>query len=106
MPTIPIAAGLSLQADAQLAPWSSLQKYASDIPQLLASPADFARWQLLTLSDPAVTELETGVAFEKPVWLTGGAATLRFGADAGGRFAVLTGAMFAPVVCGRPVPVP
>lgn len=100
MPSIPISNGLSVTADAQLAPWSALAQYAQDFPKLVASGADLSRWQVLTLSDPAVQSLDTGLALEHPIPLGNGAPALTLGEDAAIHFEVLTDAMFSPDVYG------
>src|SRR5689334_9212283 len=89
MQTIPIRDGLSASIDAQLAPWSSLAKYAQELPRLLAAGADFSRLQALTLADPAATSLDLGLTLEKPVALGNGAPDLTINADAGVHFAVI-----------------
>jgi hypothetical protein len=106
MPSIPISNGLSVTADAQLAPWSALAQYAQDFPKLVASGADLSRWRVLTLSDPAVTSLDTGLALERPVPLGKGAPELTLGGDATVHFEVLTGSMFSPDLYGDNIAIP
>jgi hypothetical protein len=106
MPSIPISDGFSVAGNAELAPWSSLAKYAQDLPRLLASGADLSRWQVLTLNDPAVRSLDTGLSVEKPIDLGLGAPELTLGADAAVSFEVLTGKMFSPDVYGDNIAIP
>ena len=106
MPSIPISDGLSVTADAELAPWSALAQYAQDFPKLVASGADLSRWQLLTLSDPAVQSLDTGLDLARPVPLANGAPALTLGGDAAVHFEILTGAMFSPDVYGDNIAIP
>jgi hypothetical protein len=106
MPSIPISNGVSVTADAQLAPWSVLAQYAQDFPKLVASGADLSRWKVLTLSDPAVTSLDTGLKLERPVPLGKGAPELILGGDAAVHFEVLTGSMFSPDVHGDNIAIP
>jgi hypothetical protein len=106
MPSIPISDGLSVTADAEVAPFSSLKKYARDLPHLIASGGDLSRWKVLTLGDPAVTSLDLGLSFEKPVELGSGAPELTLGADAAVHFEVLTGKMFSPDVYGENLAIP
>lgn len=106
MPSIPISNGLSVSADAQLAPWSALAQYAKDFPNLVANGADLSRWQLLTLADPAVQSLDTGLSLERPVPLGKGAPEVTLGGDAAVHFEVYTGAMFSPDVYGDNIKIP
>src|SRR5689334_20145270 len=106
MPSIPISDGLNITADAQLAPWSSLAKYAQDFPRLVASGADLSQSPLLTLSGVPVNELETGLAFERPIPLSAGAPEVTLGAAGAVHFAVLKDAMFSPDLYGDNIAIP
>ncbi len=106
MPSIPISNGVSVAVDAQLAPWSSLAKYAQDLPRLAANPAQLADWQILTLADPAVQSLDTGLALERPIPLAAGAPSITLGGDATVHFEVITGQMFSPDVYGDNITIP
>src|SRR5262245_28693365 len=106
MPSIPISGGLSATANAELAPFSSLAKYAQELPRLIASGSDLSRWPVLTLNDPAARSLDVGLSLEKPVELGSGAPELTLGAEAAVHFEVLTGKMFSPDVYGENPTIP
>jgi hypothetical protein len=106
MPSIPIADGVSLTADAQLAPWSSLAKYAQDLPQLLTGETDLTKWKVLTLADPAVQSLDAGLSASEPIPLTAPAPALTLGAGSAVHFGVLTAAMFSPDFYGDNIAIP
>src|SRR3954454_8602514 len=106
MASIPISDGFSVTGNIELAPWSSLAKYAQSLPRLLASGADLSRWQVLTLADPAVHSLDAGLSVEKPIDLGGGAPTLTLGGGSSVNFAVITGKMFTPDLYGDNIPIP
>lgn len=96
MPAIPISDGVSVTANAQLAPWSVLARYAQDLPSLVTTAAPLAAWRSLTLSDPAVRSLDTGLSVQRPVALGASAASLTLCGDGAVHFDILTGAMFSP----------
>ena len=106
MPSIPIADGLSLNAEAELAPWSSLARYAQELPKQLAGGANLATWKVLTLADPAVQTLDAGLSLERPIPLGAGAPAVTLGIDSVVHFQVLTGSMFSPDVYGDNIAIP
>src|SRR5215831_14609703 len=102
MPSIPITDGVDVTVDAQIAPWSTLAKYAADLPKLIAGGADLSHWRLLTLSDPAVSSLDLGISLDKPVPLGNDAPELTLGGDAALHFSVIKGDLFAQDLFGDP----
>src|SRR3954454_19086818 len=98
MPSIPISNGLSVIAAAEPAPFSTLARHALELPKLVASGAGLSRWEGLTLADPAIHSLDLGLAIERPIALSGDAASLTLGGNSAVHFAVLTGSMFSPDV--------
>ena len=92
MPTIPISDQLGLTVDAQLAPTAALIRYLQQIPKLQFNSLDFSKIGGLTLDDPAVQSLTTGLAFQQPVSLGSGpgAPALTIGAGVSGSFEVGT----------------
>jgi hypothetical protein len=106
MPSIPISDGVSLTADAQLAPWSSLAKYAQDLPKLVTGGIDLNSWKVLTLADPAVQSLDAGIDISAPIALTEPAPALTLGSTATMHFEVLTGKLFSPDLYGDNIAIP
>ena len=106
MPSIPIADGLSLNAEAELAPWSSLAKYAQELPKQLGGGANLSNWKVLTLADPAVQKLDAGLSLERPIPLGAGAPAVTLGIDSVVHFEVITGRMFSPDVYGDNIAIP
>lgn len=105
MATIKITDRLGFDIDAQLADFSALKQYASQIPALLAGTADLKTIGGLTLDKPAVTSLKTGLAFSNPVALGGNQLTIQAGAHAA--FAIASGSqLFAPDPYGDDIAVP
>jgi hypothetical protein len=106
MPSISISDGVSLTADAQLAPWSCLAKYAQDLPKLVTGGIDLNSWKVLTLADPAVQSLDAGVDVSEPITLSTPAPALTLGANAALHFEVLTGKLFSPDLYGDDIAIP
>jgi len=106
MPSIPISDGVSLTADAELAPFSSLVKYAKDLPKLVTGGIDLNTWKVLTLADPAVQSLGAGLSVSEPIPLSPPAPELTLGADAAVHFEVVTGKMFSPDHYGDNIAIP
>ena len=75
---------------AELAPGSSLLKYAGDLPGIILKGGDLSQFPLLRLSDPAVRSLQPALSFQRPVGLGTSGAQLTIGAEAGGSFQVIT----------------
>src|SRR5262249_40353096 len=106
VPSIPISDGISIAADADPAPWSSLAKYAQELPHLIADKADLSRWRILTLSDPALQSLDLGIDLEKPVTLADGVPQLTLGAGGALHTQVITGKLFSPDHYGDNIAIP
>jgi hypothetical protein len=110
MPSIKLSDGLALNVDVQLAPFSALLRYAKSLPSLIAG-ADLSRIGGLTLSDPAVASLKTGVSFSQPIEFGQGAPTLTIQAGAQGSFSVISPSpgndmLFSPDAFGDNVRIP
>jgi len=90
LPAINITDQVTLNIDAELAPGSSLLKYARDLPGIILKGGDLSQLPLLRLSDPAVLSIEPALSFQKPFGLGMSGAQLTIGADAGGSFQVIT----------------
>jgi hypothetical protein len=106
VPSIPISDGISIAADADAAPWSSLARYAQELPHLIADKADLSRWQILTLSDPALQSLDLGIDLEKPVTLADGVPQLTLGVGGALHTQVITGKLFSPDHYGDNIAIP
>lgn len=92
MPTISLTDKLGLDLDAQPAPTSALLKYFQQIPALRLDSLDLAQVGGLTLDQPALRSLTTGVSFQNPVSLGSGAPSLSIGAGVHGSIRLLTDA--------------
>jgi hypothetical protein len=92
MPTIALSDQFGFSVDAQLAPNASLLKYLQQIPNLRFDSLDLSKIAGLTLDDPAVQNLSTGITFQQPVSLGQGAGSpaLSIGAGVGGGFEIRT----------------
>ena len=89
MPSIKLSDGFALSADVQLSPFSALLRYVKSLPSLIAG-ADLSRVGGLTLSDPAVTALKTGLSFSQPVEFGKGAPALTIQTGVKGSFSVIS----------------
>src|SRR5262245_55605354 len=69
-----------IDADAQPGSTSALLKYFSRLPTLRLDAIDLSKIGGLTLDQPAIRTLGTGVSFDQPVNLGEGAPTLSFSA--------------------------
>src|SRR5580658_8910736 len=67
MATIQLTGDLGLDANVNLAPFSSLLKYFQQLPALQLTSGDFSQASGLTLDQPALTALSSGLAFDKTV---------------------------------------
>lgn len=74
---------LGLNLDMQLADTSTLLKYAQQLPALRLDNLDLKKLGGLTLDQPALTSLGTGVSFQNPIGLGEGNPVLTVGAGAG-----------------------
>jgi hypothetical protein len=76
MATIQLTDELGLDANVSLAPFSSLLKYFQQLPALRLNGGDLSKTGGLTLDQPALTALSSGLSFDKSVSIgPGGAAT-------------------------------
>src|SRR5258708_5926061 len=110
MPAIKLSDGFALNADVQLAPFSALLRYVKSLPSLIAG-TDLSRIGGLTLSDPAVTSLRTGLSFSQPIEFGKGAPALTIQAGVQGSFSVISPSpgndmLFSPDPFGDNVKIP
>ncbi len=83
MATIQVTDDFGLDEDVQLAPFSSLLKYFQQLPALRLANSDLSKAGGLTLDQPALTSLDSGVSFDKAV-TAGPAGTISVSAGAQG----------------------
>ncbi|SPE39520.1 hypothetical protein SBA3_3270004 [Candidatus Sulfopaludibacter sp. SbA3] len=88
MTTIKITDQLGLDEDVTLASFSALLQYFKQLPALRLDNLDLAKWGGLTLDQPAVTMLSSGVSFSEPVVIGAGSPELLIQAGAHGTFAL------------------
>src|SRR5512140_2520655 len=69
MPNIKLSDQAGLDIDVTPAPDSALLRYLQQIPSLKLDALDFKKIGGLTLAEPAVKSLASGVAFDQPVAL-------------------------------------
>ncbi len=84
MATIPLTGDVGLDANIELAPFSSLLKYFQQLPALRASNGDFSKAAGMTLDQPALTSISTGLSFDKSYSIGAGSAALTVLAGAHG----------------------
>jgi hypothetical protein len=92
MPTIKLTDQFGLDVDAQPAPTSALLKYVQQLPSLRFDSLDFKNIGGLTLDQPAIKSLSTGVSFQDPINLGDGGPTLSVAAGAHGSVRLITDA--------------
>src|SRR5579863_3913799 len=92
MPTINLTDQFGLDVDAQPAATSALLKYFQQLPSLRFDSLDLSKVGGLTLDQPAVQSLSTGLSFQDPVNLGDGAAMLSVAAGAHASFHLITDA--------------
>lgn len=92
MPTITLTDQLGLDVDAQPAPTSALLKYFQQLPSLKLDALDLSKVGGLTLDQPAIQSIRTGVSFQDPVNLGKGAPALCVSAGAHASIAIITDA--------------
>jgi hypothetical protein len=90
MATIKLSDQFGLDINAQPAERSALLKYFQQLPALRFDSLDLSKVGGLTLDQPAVEALSSGLSFEKPVDLGEGAPALSVAAGAHASFAVIT----------------
>ena len=76
MPNIKLTDQFGLDLDAEPAPTSALLKYFQQVPSLHLDSVDLSKVGGLTLDEPAIRSLGTGVTFESPVTLGEGAPAI------------------------------
>ncbi len=79
MPTIALTDKLGLDIDGQLAPTAALLQYVRQVPSLRFDDLDLKKLGGLTLDQPAIQSLATGVSFQNPVDFAGGTFTASAG---------------------------
>jgi hypothetical protein len=89
MPTIKLTDQFGLDVDAQPAATSALLKYFQQLPSLRFDSLDMSKVGGLTLDQPAVQSLNTGLSFQDPVNLGDDAATLCVAAGAHASFQLI-----------------
>jgi len=82
--TIQLTDDLGLDANVNPAPFSSLLKYFQQLPALRLSNSDLSKAGGLTLDQPALTSLSTGLSFEKAVAVGPGSTAISISAGAHG----------------------
>src|ERR1035437_2485869 len=90
MPNIKLTDQFGLDVDAQPAPTSALLKYFQQLPSLRLETLDLKKVGGLTLDQPAIQSLSTGVTFQDPVNLGDGAPALSVAAGANASFKVIS----------------
>src|SRR5579872_3098241 len=89
MATIKITDQFGLDIAAQTAPWSTLVKYVLQVPTLRLDNLDLGKLGGLTLDDPAIRLVTTGVSFQNPFDLTAAGTTLGVSAGAHGSLQII-----------------
>ena len=89
MTTIKLTDHLGLDEDVTLAPSSALLQYFQQVPSLRLDSLDLAKLGGLTLDQPALTALSTGISFEQPIPIGAGAPDLSVQAGVHGSFALI-----------------
>ena len=96
MATIKLTDQFGLDLDVQPADTSALLKYAGQIPTLRLQDLDLKKVGGLTLDQPALTRLATGIAFQDPLTLGAGAPALTVAAGVSGSIQLLRDAKDLP----------
>src|SRR5579872_1644398 len=89
MATIQISDQFGLTLDVQPADTSALLKYAQQLPSLQLQNLDLKKLAGLTLDQPAITSLSTGISFQAPLSLGDGAPALTVAAGVAGSLKVI-----------------
>ncbi len=90
MATIQLTDDLGLDANVKLAPFSSLLQYFKQLPSLQLSNIDFSKVGGLTLDQPALTILNSGVSFADSVPIGPDATAISIQAGAHGLLALIS----------------
>src|ERR1017187_3884783 len=88
MPTIKLTDQLGLDEEVTLADSSALLQYFRQVPSLRLDSLDLAKLGGLTLDQPALTSLSTGISFDKPIPIGAGAPDLSIQAGVHGSIAL------------------
>ena len=80
MATVQLTGDVGLDANVTLAPFSSLLKYFQQLPALAVANGDFSKAAGLTLDQPALTAVSSGLSFDKAVASGPGGSTLSISA--------------------------
>jgi hypothetical protein len=106
MATIKLNDQFGLDETVQLADRSALLQYAQELPALLMTGANISKIGGLTLDQPAVLALQTGLSFSDPVAL-GADTQLTIDAGVHGSFAIARGgSLFSPDAFGDNIAIP
>lgn len=89
MPNIKLTDQFGLDADVKPADTSALLKYFQQLPSLQLNNIDLSKVGGLTLDQPAITSLKTGVSFQNGIPLGQGKPDISIGAGLHGSFALL-----------------
>src|SRR5215831_13074851 len=89
MATIKLTDQLGLDLDAELGDTSALLKYARQLPSLKFQDLNLKQLGVLTLDQPALNSLSTGISFDEPVVLGDGAPSLTIAAGVTGSLKVI-----------------
>jgi hypothetical protein len=82
MATVKLTDDLDLDASVTLAPFSALLKYFQQLPSLKIENGDFSKVAGLTLDQPALTAVSSGLSFDKNVTAGPGATAISVAAGA------------------------
>jgi len=96
MATINLTDQLGLNLDAELGDTSALLKYARKLPSLKFRDLDLKQLGGLTLDQPALRSLSTGISFDEPVVLGDGAPSLTVSAGVTGSLKIIRNAEGLP----------
>jgi hypothetical protein len=102
MPTIKLTDQLGLDVEVQPAPMSALLKYASQLPSLRLDSLDLSKVGGLTLDQPAIRSLSTGVSLDQPIDLGADRPTLSVGGGAHASIQVIDDAGDLPAAADLP----
>ena len=90
MPSIQLTDQFGLDATVEPAPRSALRKYFQQIPSLRFDNLDLSKIGGLTLDEPAIQSLNTGLSFQNPVNMGDGTPTLSVAAGAHASVEIIT----------------
>ena len=110
MPTIQLTDQLGLDVNIQTDILSSLSKYAANLTKLSLKDLNLKSLADLTLANPSITSLHTGLSLDEPVNIGSGGVTLQLDAGLSGIMDVYVppvsgGSLFADDTYGETIPV-